>query len=745
MTTSKYNFPSPIRSNTFSMNDFLGVDFATTESGVENRRSPDSINVISGKTGSMDKRLGYAIEHIFTGKIWAIKNIKTQVYDLTETGFLHEIDVIVVHAGTQLWAYNPYLDAWQQADVWDNGGYYTTYALQERETNFIEYSNQNSLTLIHNNWINDDDDLLVLYCFGNSMVDHEGEIYCTIVVNDAYWQNVYYPVTSIGRSPNGLVSTPYDSVNLLVNVRINKFLSNATDKTFVLDYDGNIYRYNPYVLYVQQMKEDGTWGDPFDSSGNAITVTFNTASHSITFSAVPHATYKTGEDNIKVRFLTGQSTIKITNLMNNYLSYATYGLKGSNDMIFFCNNSSTRSRNKEIWCKLVKDETGLYSNQMYFDANNNSILGANRKTGYSKVGEYLILHGEREGRSSVAYVKQAILDDNGELVITNTPTTSQLGATAYRSFANLRDDPLFLSEAGITSVMIDNFTNTQTMQDRGFYINKRLLSEPNLDKAIAFVYDSKYYICVNSNVYIADPRKKSTEKLSYSESFQYDWYFWEGIDIQSFEIFGNELYFGTSDGRLCRFKNELDTHAYEDEVITEETTWANATVYNREQIVSDGGTSPKYYICIKGHTSDSVVRNLTHEKYWNEVTKGSDRFYVPVIAYWTTPILNLGDITVRKTLKNLWVRLEKYTHTGVRIYYSTQGLVKERFDGVFDFSDLDFSRFTFSTDTDPMVVVTNRQERKFMSIQFKIESRDNTPMSLLEIVGKYTTNNQYKG
>jgi len=89
--------------------------------------------------------------------------------------------------------------------------------------------------------------------------------------------------------------------------------------------------------------------------------------------------------------------------------------------------------------------------------------------------------------------------------------------------------------------------------------------------------------------------------------------------------------------------------------------------------------------------------------------------------------------------------MAKYSSTGARIYYSTKGIVKKQYDGIFDFSDIDFSRFTFSTDTDPMIIVTNVKESKFKSIQFKVESRDNTPMSLLEIVGKYTINNQYKG
>lgn len=734
--------PSGKKSNAkFQLKDFLGVDFSTHESEVANRRSPDSVNMISGYQGSMDKRLGYAIEHLFTGKIWAITNVKTFVYTTDTPSVRIEINVLIVHAGTKLWGYNPYLDTWQEANLL-GGTVGQTVILQERETQFIEYSNQNSFTLLHNNWINDKNDLLVMWCEGSSLLGEEGTIYLALYLNDPYSQFMYYPTTSIGRSPDGVTNTPFERPNGLINVRKNSFLSDTTNTVFVLDYEGNTYT----MGVVEQMQSNGKFSTNLHSATNAaITVTYNNANHTITFSAVPHTTYKAGVDNIKVQFYTEQATKKITNKMNEYLSYANHGIKGLNNIIFLCDNTELRYRNKEIWVTVKAQNEGESIIKLYLDTNNYSNLGSNRKLGYSKLGEYLILHGEREGNSPVAYLKNVTLDDKGELIVTNSPTTSQIGALSSRSFANLRDDPLFLAESGITAIMIDRFTNIQSMQDRGFYINKQLLSEPNLDKAIAFIFDNKYFISVNSHLYVADVRNKFSEKLAYSESYQYDWFYWEGLDIQSYEVVNGTLYFGTTDGRLCKFKTSSDAHAYEDEIIGTETTWANATNYVVGQLVKDSGTPLKYYICLKAHTSDLTVRSLANETYWNEITKGTDRFYVPVLCYWTTPILNMNNITAKKTLRNLWVRLPKYAFTGVRIHYSTKGIVKKRYDGIFDFSLLDFSRLSFSTDTDPMVVVTNTKQSKFMSIQFKIESRDNTPMSLLEIVGEYSTNGKYKG
>lgn len=739
----KYEFKSNIRQESFQMKDFLGVDFTTHESEVASKRSPDSVNMISGLQGSVDKRFGTEITKKFEGKIWAIKHIKTYVYGTEIIDGLKErfeIDVTIVHEGTRLWAYNPHLDTWQQCITYYNGGSSTT-VLKERETQFVEYPNNSYFTLIHNNWINSKDDLLILFCTGSTYSGEEGKIWFQIELNDVFSTNVYIPTTSIGRSPDGKISTPYEGSNLMVNARINRFLSDATSTIFKLDFNGDIYEYGSYPLFVFQMKSDGKWGTPHDASGNPITWTFNTANRTVTFSAVPHATYITGQDNIEVYFRTSQSTKRITSQINYYSSHAYFGFSGRNDFIFFCNHIESRFRNKEIWMSFKSDEYNQL--KLYLDENNYSMLGSNRKIGYSKVGQYLVLHGKSEDKSSVAYLKEFGLDADGEAFVTSKPTTSQVGAISPHAFANLRDDPLFVSESGISAVLIDNVTNIQSIQDRGFYINQKLLQEPNLDKALGFIFDNKYFVCVNNHVYIADSRMKSTERRSYSESYQYDWYYWEGLDVQSYSINNNELYFGTTDGRLMKYKKESSEYAYHDEVIATETTWQTLTEYALGAIVKDDGVTPKYYVCIKPHTSDGIT--LSNEFYWNEIVKGTDRFYVPVLAYWTTPIMNMDNITVKKTLKNLWVRLPKYKDTGVRIYYSTQGLIKEQFDGIFDFGDIDFSRFTFSTDTDPMVVVTNRQERKFMSIQFKIESRDGTPMSLLEIVGKYTVNSAYKG
>ena len=726
MMSRQHQFPPQPAPRQFKLREFLGVDFTTHESEVNTRRSPDMVNLVSGSLGSMDKRFGTKIENDFTERIWLIHNDFFAYNDVY-------IPYVIVQAGVNL--YYKY-----EGISWTIVNDYATslpIELQERQTNLIplpdvKSSGARSFKLIQNNWITDVNDLIMLrlnYSAPTLTILAENLKGTISLLQSSIF--VKRPKTSVGRSPNGLTSTLFEEANVISNIRVNDFLSNGTDTIYVLD--GTL----GYVVGIQQMQSDGTFTNTLhDASNNAITYTVDTANKKITFSAVPHATYKTGVDNISVTFSSSsniQTSFNGTSI-NNFNSIGYFGLNGQSDYLFMCNHNVESERNFERWGKIRLP--------IYFPQNSYSRLGSSRKIGYSLYGNNLVLHCEYSKNEPSIYLKTASLDSENETIFQNTPSKPMSGVIARNSFANLRDDPLWLSEYGVSALVTSNITNVQSVQDRGFYINQQLLQEPNLDKAYAFIFDNKYFICVNSKVYIADPRLKYTEKLAYSESFQYDWYYWEGLDIQNHFIYNNELYFGTTNGLLMKYKNESDLRPYQDEIIGTDSAWANATSYSKGNIVS---YLTKYYICLKQHTSDTVLRNPLNTYYWNEIEKGTGVYYVPVLAYWTTPIMNMGDMTSLKTLKNLWVRLGKYAHMSARIYYSTQGVILEKYDGIFDFSDIDFSRFTFSTDTDPSVLVANRQQRKFNSIQFKVESRDSNPFSLLEIVGEFIFNGKFKG
>ena len=92
--------------------------------------------------------------------------------------------------------------------------------------------------------------------------------------------------------------------------------------------------------------------------------------------------------------------------------------------------------------------------------------------------------------------------------------------------------------------------------------------------------------------------------------------------------------------------------------------------------------------------------------------------------------------------------LAPYNRSGVKVYYRAKGerrMVKEANVDIFDFDDIDFTRFTFNTDDSPALIATNQWLKKFMMIQFRFENDRAEPFSLYGFEGIYTINSRYKG
>lgn len=741
-----YQFPSTIRQESIRFKDFLGVDFTTHESEVEAKRSPDALNMISGTQGSVDKRKGFQIDKDLrsyasvgvTPKIYGLLNFDTTT---TFSSVQTEVNFTLVHVGDKVVYFDDHTNSWRV--VKNIGG--TDLVLTQKQTNFVNLSPSGKYILVQNNIISSKTaDLVVIFVYHDEP-NSQFKLVSYNLTSDSntffstFGVNLKIPTTSIGRSPTGS-GTTYEPSNALVNKRINAFLSDTVSTNFYTDYSGTIYN-----VSVTQMQVGGTFSTALHDASNNV-ITFTVTANRVTFSAIPHATYQTGVDNIKITFTTASSVSVSGGFITRYDINAFFGLNGNRDFLFLCNDWNTPAINFERWMRIESgssDSVTLYMGEFDY-----SQLGANRKIGYSYYGDYLVVHGEKTNIEPTIYLKSASLDSDGELIFPNRAGISNIGAIAKNGFGNLRDDPLWISEAGINALVTNNVTGVQSTQDRGFFINQRLIAENGVENAVGFVFDNKYFVCVNSRVYIADSRMRYTERKAYSESFQYDWYYWEGIDIQAHYERANKLFFGTSDGFLCHLKNESDTYPYADESLKIATLWQNGTLYSVGDIAYDV-INGNYYICIKEHGSGNEMV-LTNVKYWNPVIQDTERssYQIPVVAYWNTPVINMGDITVLKTLKNLWARIARYSKTSVEIFYKTGGnisLVKSETADILGFDNIDFERFTFNTDDDPAVIVTNRMQRKFMSIQFKFQNSLQESFSLLEVVAKYTVNSRYKG
>ena len=149
-------------------------------------------------------------------------------------------------------------------------------------------------------------------------------------------------------------------------------------------------------------------------------------------------------------------------------------------------------------------------------------------------------------------------DEFGKTVYKYVPVFSmQAGSAAECSVnpwccANLDGDSIFLSTRGIFAVeLAENLaTNVRTVRERARTVEKHM-RERNLQDAVGIVFDGKYYLAADGFCYVADARYRYTG--GDSPYYQYEWQIWDHIPARTFAEVDGALWFGTADGRLCRF------------------------------------------------------------------------------------------------------------------------------------------------------------------------------------------------
>ena len=172
---------------------------------------------------------------------------------------------------------------------------------------------------------------------------------------------------------------------------------------------------------------------------------------------------------------------------------------------------------------------------------------------YSRLNDgTLAIHKKQSDTDCTIYYRSTNLLDNLE-VFPLKAGVKNIGCVSRYANCNLLNDPLFLSEQGVFAVIGNN--GEKYAQQRSYYINGKLEKESNLENAVAISLLGKYYLAVNNHVYIADSRYLSYPKHAKTEQYQYEWYYWDNLPIRTFFVWNNILYFGTDDGKVCKFND----------------------------------------------------------------------------------------------------------------------------------------------------------------------------------------------
>ena len=458
-------------------------------------------------------------------------------------------------------------------------------------------------------------------------------------------KDCFIPTTTIGMKADGS-GTSFESFNLLTRWRKNSMIGDGASVTFQLDTKDLDSDADVSAVVEGEEKLENT---DFTVDRAAGTITFHTAP--------PVYAGGSGIDNIVVTF--AKTVNGAADKINRCTMGVMFGYGGAN-RYFFSGNPDEKNVD---WYSGLDDPT-------YFPDIGYTKIGADTAAimGYLRQYENLVIVKEDNEQDAEIYLRSAQLDIDGNVIFPVQQGVKGVGAVSRNTFASLRDDPLFLAREGVFALASASVTQQRAVQPRSFYVNAKLTKEPNLESAAAAVWNGWYVLCVNDHCYVADPKQKSYK----DESYTYEWYYWTNVPAVTFLTVDDVLYFGTADGRLCRFNNDRNTMSR----------------YN------DDGAA--------------------------------------ITAVWSTKADDFNFIGRRKTLvkRGSVAMIKPYTRSSIKVYVSTDKisdfLLRTGTMDILDFGDIDFSRITFNTSDRPQVVPFNKKVKKFITLQlvFKNDVKD---------------------
>lgn len=481
--------------------------------------------------------------------------------------------------------------------------------------------------------------------------------------------NAYIPTVTIAKAPNG-GGKQYDALNLLQPKFKEKFLSDGTSTDYHLSFSG----LDDANVTVRQLQSNGTWSVVGGYSCNAQTgvVHFNTA---------PGKSPVTGEDNIEIE---ARRTVKgYADRINKCCIGARFGVNGDVDRLFLSGNPDYINYD---WYSQKDDPT-------YFPDTGYSVLGTNKSAivGYTIIENRLAAHkDDYEPDRNIILRSGNLVENEAAFPIYNTMKGP--GAAARDSFAYLQNEPVFLTSAGIYAIAASDINAERYSQDRSYYLNGRLLQEPNLKDACACVYNDMYWLCVNGHAYVLDGLQNLglTKSEPYSNR-QYVAFYCTNIPARLLFVKDGALWFGTDDGRVCRFYTDETSHLS----------------------YSDDGAA--------------------------------------ISASWQTPYVSGSNFYKTKTFKHLAVQLVNAASAGVKISAIAKGewkTIKEFLTGVsyFSYSRLVYSHLCYSNDTSPKTFHTKLRIKRVDKCSFRFTNDMlHESFGIVQASIEYVEGGNYKG
>lgn len=635
----KVNVGSGKTYNTIKFDSFKGVDFSKDPSLVSANRSPDALNMISDEGSNPIKRRGW--------EYWK------------DTGSNAKID--------NLWSYET--SNGQQMFVANSAGSIYNW------TDGTPALMSSNLTTGYHPSCMVDKGLLVFTGTTLMLLDSTAT-----PLGDNF--KPYVPKIIIGKSAGNTNSggTSYEGVNLLTREVRETFFPNG-GSTFTVSLDINTSK----SITVKNIVTDTTL-TVSSTSGKTITLSSSVETNN-DIASIEISYFSAGTDN----------SSKITKA-----KYVKVFAEGSGQRWFIVEENSNIIR-----------YSGL-NDYSYWSDLNYMVVGQsdNKIQGFLPLSNYLGVIKENPERESTLYfispteITDSIqsVDSSNNIVSTSMtryeykiePGVSGIGAVSSKTFDVLSDEPLFLSKQGVFGIVSNTTTSEKAIRRRSLFVDSKLCAEPNLKDTVSCIYKGFYVLSVNSHAYVFDSRQK-TNDYSGNTSYSYECYYWENVPATALLSYDDILYFGTSDGKICKFKY---------------------TGYPEDY--SDGSFGSVL-------SADYIPGTAVH-------------------GVWSTNYSDDGYPQYLKTMqkKGSSITVKPYHKSTVDVYYEYDGNEKIYMGtlevNVWDkgFEEIDFLHFTFDTRTGPRDKQMNKKIKKYRRMKLVAENNYIEPFGIFGFTKTFT-------
>lgn len=498
-----FEIPQSPKTYRSSLVDFLGVDY-NNPLDADIRHSPNMMNMMN-RSGYLKKRNGVKIKkHIDDAPIYGIWQ-----YDVPSDSVFKEI--FVIHCGSKL--YECSTDFKNVAQVMSGLAENDSYGM------FLA----DKLVIL-------DGKKAIVYGKYNG------------VYGPNYMDSVaYVPTTNIGLSPQGFNGTAFEDVNLMTQFRINEFLADGVSDEYYTDSPTISPNANDTNIWILS-NETGLW-EELDKELYTVY-----SDNKIVFDTVPEAPLVSGRDNIRIKFksTTGNSS----GLINRCRFCVPFGYQGNNQRLFFSGNPDQPN---------VDWHSGLVEAQpdpTYIPDTSFAVIGSQPISGYLRLsdGTLAILKKLSDTDCSI-YYRTSNAQGKWDIFPLQSGTKN-VGCLSIYTCSNVGNFPMFLSEQGVYQAITGEASSSleRYADNKSYYINTKLLTEENLDKAKAISLGQYYWLFINGNVYVADTLKWTETKIN--TILQFQWYPLEGIECRSIMKWNNQLVIGDDYGNIKMFGDD---------------------------------------------------------------------------------------------------------------------------------------------------------------------------------------------